>query len=236
MKKIFWLLLLANLVTWVYFKRDVWAPAPVTAMPEIHPEQLTVLKEADLASLPMRSGPVTAENISAEANVAPVNSTASATPAEKMACYDWGSFASNQVNHAVDEANKLGITHTVQALQAGSDNKRYWIYKPPLASPEAAQAKAEELRRLGVDDFFIVQDAKWHNAISFGVFKDESLADALMEKLKQKGVRLVVKATRFGGEGHAMLRLQQVTATQLDGLKKAQPEFPDAEIKEITCP
>lgn len=234
MKKLFWLLLLANLLAFVYFKREAWSPAPVTAQPEIHPEQLKVLKESDLDSLPMRASTAIAENISAEASH-PMTAASTSSPAEATACYEWGSFASASVNQAVDEANKQGVRHTVVSLQSGAENKRYWIYKPPLASAEAAQAKADELRRLGVDDFFVVQDPKWRNAISFGVFKDETLADALMEKLKQKGVRLVVKATRFGGEGHAMLKLQQVSSTQLESLKKTQPQFPDAELKEVAC-
>lgn len=242
MKKLFWILLIVNSIAFVYFKSDVWAPSPMSSQSELNPQQLRVIQEDALASLPPRKSPLASENLSAEAT----DTVASAAAASELAtnaeaahtekhCYEWGDFVSANVNQAIDALTTLGLHHDVMALQAGNDNKRYWIYKPPLASAEAAQVKAEELHRLGVDDFFIVQAPKWQNAISFGVFKDEKLADALMEKLKQKGVRLLVKAPRFGGEGQAMLKLHAVTKSQYDALKKIQPQFPDAELKEVVC-
>lgn len=237
MKKIVWLLLLANIAAFVYYKNQLWAPTTVRVQTSLNAEQLHVVEEVALNSYPLRKVPPMAAPVVEDIPVttpasAPV---AQALPAEVTACYEWGSFANANVNLAVDEANKLGVLHIVQSEQAGTDHRRYWIYKPPLPTPEAAQTKAEELRRLGVEDFFIVQDAKWRNAISFGVFKDEKLADALLEKLKQKGVRLLVKATRFGGEGHASLMLKEVSKRQLANLKKSQPQFPDAELKEVAC-
>lgn len=152
------------------------------------------------------------------------------------ACYEWGSFNLARINEAVDAANQLGIKNFVNQQTGAVENTRYWIYKPPLASAEAAQVKADELRKLGVEDFFIVQDPKWHNAISFGVFRDEQLADKLMTDLKAKGVRLLIKSTRYGGQGQAVVKLQNVTAQQFTNLQKTQPQFPDSVLKETPCP
>lgn len=152
------------------------------------------------------------------------------------ACYEWGSFNLARINEAVDAANQLGIKNFVNQQTGAVENTRYWIYKPPLASAEAAQIKADELRKLGVEDFFIVQDPKWHNAISFGVFRDEKLADKLMEDLKAKGVRLLIKSTRYGGQGQAVVKLQDVSAQQFANLQKTQPQFPDSVLKETQCP
>ncbi|MDP8567574.1 SPOR domain-containing protein [Methylophilus aquaticus] len=151
-------------------------------------------------------------------------------------CYEWGSFNLARINEAVDAANQLGIKNFVNQQTGAVENTRYWIYKPPLASAEAAQIKADELRKLGVEDFFIVQDPKWRNAISFGVFRDEQLADKLMTDLKAKGVRLLVKSTRYGGQGQAVVKLQDVTVQQFANLKKTQPQFPDSVLKETPCP
>ena len=151
-------------------------------------------------------------------------------------CYEWGSFNLARINEAVDAANQLGIKNFVNQQTGAVENTRYWIYKPPLASAEAAQIKADELRKLGVEDFFIVQDPKWRNAISFGVFRDEKLADKLMEDLKAKGVRLLIKSTRYGGQGQAVVKLLGVSAQQFASLKKTQPQFPDSVLKEMVCP
>jgi len=66
----------------------------------------------------------------------------------------------------------------------------YWVFMPPLRNRQAANSKAAELRKLGVEDFFIVQeDPKFRFAISLGVFKSEEAAKARLEELKKRGVR-----------------------------------------------
>lgn len=139
-----------------------------------------------------------------------------------------------RVSEAANLAQQLNIKTQTNMTTSGQENIRYWIYKPPLATPEAAQSKADELRKLGVEDFFIVQDdPKWRNAISFGVFRDEKLADKLMADLKNKGVKLLIKAPRNGGQ--AVIKLQQVSTSQYTSLQKARSHFPDSVLKEIPC-
>ena len=140
----------------------------------------------------------------------------------------------SRVTEATNAAQQLNIKTQTNMTSNGQENVRYWIYKPPLATPEAAQAKADELRKLGVEDFFIVQDdPKWRNAISFGVFRDEKLADKLMADLKNKGVKLLIKAPRNGGQ--AVIKLQQVSPQQFASLEKSRSRFPDTVLKEIPC-
>lgn len=139
-----------------------------------------------------------------------------------------------RVTEAANLAQQMNIKTQTNMTSTGQENVRYWIYKPPLATAEAAQTKADELRKLGVEDFFIVQDdPKWRNAISFGVFRDEKLADKLMADLKNKGVKLLIKATRNGGQ--AVIKLQQVTPQQFASLQKSRSHFPDSVLKEIAC-
>lgn len=164
----------------------------------------------------------------------PAEKAASAKPSEATACYEWSGFSMSRASEAASLAQVLNIKTQMHMTSTTQDNVRYWIYKPPLASAEAAQTKAEELRKLGVEDFFIVQeDPKWRNAISFGVFRDEKLADKLMDDLKNKGVKLVIKATRNGGQ--ASVKLQQVTPQQYASLQKSRSHFPDSVLKEIAC-
>lgn len=140
----------------------------------------------------------------------------------------------SRVSEAANLAQQLNIKTQTNMTSSGQENIRYWIYKPPLATAEAAQSKADELRKLGVEDFFIVQDdPKWRNAISFGVFRDEKLADKLMADLKNKGVKLLIKAPRNGGQ--AVIKLQQVSSSQYTSLQKARSHFPDSVLKEIPC-
>lgn len=255
MKRLFWILLVLNLIVFAYFKRDALSPAVSSLKPEVHPEQIKLLSDTALETYSKRTV-APAQDTSLIASPPPVETAASNTtnsqarvadkkdpvkaaeirPTAPGVCYEWSSFNSARVNEAVNLAQQLNIKTQVGQTVYGPENIRYWIYKPPMASVEAAQSKADELLNLGVEDFLIVQDdPKWRNAISFGVFRDEKLADKLMEDLKAKGVRLLMKSTRNGGQGQSVIKLQHVNAQQFSGLQKAQSQFPDAVLKEIPC-
>jgi hypothetical protein len=277
MKRLFWILLLANVAVFAYFKHDASLSAISNLKPELHPEQIKLLSAQALATYPKRtvavapapepvsapevavsSSPVITPNLSkadikvsevkagdakpleskpAEKTVAekaPVAKPAETHAAVQTACYEWSGFNMARVTEAASVAQQTNIKTQTNMTSTGQESVRYWIYKPPLASAEAAQTKADELRKLGVEDFFIVQDdPKWRNAISFGVFRDEKLADKLMADLKNKGVKLLIKATRNGGQ--AVIKLQQVTPQQFASLQKSRSHFPDSVLKEIPC-
>ena len=277
MKRLFWILLLANVAVFAYFKHDASLSAVSSLKPEIHPEQIKLLNVQALASYPKRTVAVapapepastapeeatsnapamtpnlaktekTPDNKAVDAKpveTKPAEKTAvekapAAKPAEthvvaQIACYEWSGFNMARVTEAANLAQQMNIKTQTNMTSTGQENVRYWIYKPPLATAEAAQTKADELRKLGVEDFFIVQDdPKWRNAISFGVFRDEKLADKLMADLKNKGVKLLIKATRNGGQ--AVIKLQQVTPQQFASLQKSRSHFPDSVLKEIPC-
>lgn len=276
MKRLFWILLLANVAVFAYFKHDASLSAVSSLKPEIHPEQIKLLSAQALTAYPKRtvavapaSEPVstpeeaisnapamtpnlaktekTPDNKAVEAKPVEtkpaektaVEKTPAAKPAEthaavQTACYEWSGFNMARVTEAANLAQQMNIKTQTNMTSTGQDNVRYWIYKPPLATAEAAQTKADELRKLGVEDFFIVQDdPKWRNAISFGVFRDEKLADKLMADLKNKGVKLLIKATRNGGQ--AVIKLQQVSPQQFASLQKSRSHFPDSVLKEIPC-
>jgi hypothetical protein len=119
--------------------------------------------------------------------------------------------------------------------QTTQDAKRFWVYRPPLKTAQEAQIKAAEFKAMGVQDIFVVQEPKWRNAISFGVFEDEQLATKLMNELKAKGVRDVVKALRNQGKGHFSLLFKNLAEPQVTALKQLKPTFPEAELKEVSC-
>jgi len=66
----------------------------------------------------------------------------------------------------------------------------WWVFIPPQANKADADKKASELKKLGVSDFFVIQDSgpnRW--AVSLGVFSAESGANGRLNELKAKGVR-----------------------------------------------
>lgn len=234
MKKLVWLLVFINVGLLAYFNKDTLLPnAPKATMMAIQPEKISILTQQQVEALPSKGSAQT--TMVAAITPPTVEATEAAnTASTNSACYEWGVFSAANLNGAQGAISNLSLQATVKE-QSSVEAKRFWIYKPPLKSAEAAQAKALELKALGVDELYVVQEAKWKNAISFGVFEDEQLATNLLNELKAKGVKEVVKALRNQGKGHASLQFNKLTDAQVLELKKLKPDFPEAEIKEVAC-
>lgn len=238
MKKLVGLLILINLGLFTYFNLDFILPNTAkVATIAISPEKIRVLTQQQIEALPKKVAEMPAP-VTPALTVGETNENNSMTPttflAKKSSCYDWGIFSSVRVADAQTVASKLSLQSTVKE-QTSSEAKRFWIYKPPLKSAEAAQAKALELKALGIEDLFVVQDAKWKNAISFGVFEDEQLATSLLKELKAKGIKDAVKALRNQGKGHVSLIFKDITEEKIADIKNLKSDFPEATLKEISC-
>ena len=228
MKWLVWLLLIVNVGLLAYFNLDFILPStPLAKIAEINPEKIAVLAQKQIEALPkivQEANPPTRPALNAEATITtPVN-----------VCFEWGVFSANSLAGAQNAATRLALQATVKQ-QSFQQAKRFWVYKPPLRSAEDAQAKALELQALGVDDLFVVQEPKWRNAISFGVFEDEQLATNLLNELKAKGVKEVYKALRNQGKGHSSLMFNNLAANQITELNQLKSEFPEAALKEVAC-
>lgn len=221
MKKMIWLLIIINISLLAYFNLDRILPTTQKVKQvEIQPEKISILSQSQIDALPKKQAePVSPEQV---------------TPPKVSACYEWGVFSGSSITNAQSAAAKLALQATVKE-QLSPLGKRFWIYRPPLRSTQEAQARAAELKALGVDDLFVVQEPKWKNAISFGIFEDEQLAIKLLNELKAKGIKDAAKTLRNLGKDHSSLVFKQLSDIDVAEVKKLKPEFPDAELKEVSC-
>jgi hypothetical protein len=104
---------------------------------------------------------------------------------------------------------------------------------PPQASRAAAVQKTAELKRLGIDDYFIVQDdAKAQFTLSLGVFRSEEAARKRMEQLRARNVRTAQvgrRATAVQRVYYEVRAVDDATGAKLTELSKV---FPGTELKE----
>ena len=220
MKHVFWLLVAINLSLLAYFNLGYIMPSkPQIKALEINPEKIQLLTPNEIKALPKKTAvaPATPQPI-------PVTT----------ACYEWGIFSNENLTDAQTAVSQLALQTTVRN-ENSKQAKRFWVYRPPLKSTYDAQQKAAEIKALGVEDLFVVQEVKFKNAISFGIFEDEQLALKLVSELKAKGVRDVSKALRNQGDSHSSLILSNVGEKEVLALEKLQPDFPDAKLKKISC-
>lgn len=222
MKWIAWSLLLLNVLLFGYFNLDKAPPVPqLVSHQPIEPEKIKLLMPKDIEALPLK----TAESKPAE--------SVPAAP-EQLSCYEWGSFSIANLPRARNILTKFSLDATVKQKSA-QEATRYWVYLPKMPSLPMAQAKLDELHGLGVNDGFIVLEPQSRYAISMGVFKDEQLATKLLEELKLKGVKSVVKGVRNQENGRASLLISNMSADMAAEIDKLKPDFPGSELKQINC-
>lgn len=114
----------------------------------------------------------------------------------------------------------------------------WWVYIPPLADRIKADKKAQELKGLGVADYFIVQEGAQRHAISLGIFSSEKSASDHLVQLRKQGVRSAVMTARPDKNDNPKVRLRG-PAEQLPEFRSALAEIIAAEtlpqFQEINC-
>jgi hypothetical protein len=104
-------------------------------------------------------------------------------------CIEWGSFATADAARAEQALEPLALGSRL-AQRRSDETAHWWVFLPPQGSRQNAQRKVEELKTLGVEEYFMMQDEgrlRW--AISLGVFRTEEAARVRLDALQAKKVR-----------------------------------------------
>jgi hypothetical protein len=172
--------------------------------------------------------------VEAPASVAaPATAPIAAAPAavrekakEIIACLEVGNFL---------PADAPGFEGKLKALALGDRQSRsnvtevasHMVYIPSMGSKEAADKKTAELRRLGVTDFFVMQEqTNFHWGISLGVFKTEEAAKAHLSNLNAKGVksaRIGPRALSTAKFSYKLRAMSEAEKKQFDLIKADYP-------------
>jgi hypothetical protein len=225
MRLVFLLLVAANLALLAWFQH--FSPADSVADPEparrqVNPEKIRVLRDREPPSP------------AAAAAAAPAAPQSAAAPAAAPACSEWGGFA-------VAEAPKAEQALAPLALGARLSQRRseetagWWVFIPPQGNRAAAMKKAAELKALGVDDYFVIQeDGNWRWAVSLGIFSSEDSARSRLEALRAKGVRSAQTGERDTAVAKVWFQVRGADAALLARLRETAQGFPGTEIR--ACP
>ena len=158
-----------------------------------------------------------------------------AAAAVATVCLEWGGFAGADAARAQQALDPLALGAKLTQRKQ-DDVAGFWVYIAPLASRQAATQKAAELKRLGVDDYFVVpDDPKWHNAISLGVFKTEDAAKARLAALRAKGVKSAVVAARAAQTGKTYFQVHDANPTVAAKLNDLKQGFPGSDVHDCAA-
>jgi len=138
-----------------------------------------------------RPAPWVAEAPTPEIPPAPVE-------AAPPACVAFSGLSAEQSAELSARIARAGSGFRLAESRGGAPSS-WWVHIPSQGTKESAERKAAELRRLGVMDLFIVQDAgPSQYAISLGLFRNEAAAARQLGMLRDRGVRSAQVATRGG--------------------------------------
>lgn len=223
LRSLFLFLLLANLLLFALGRgllgRSEAGREPGRLDAQVMPERLSIVARGKAAADAQAARPAP------EAAPAPLPSPAAAIgPAVAEACREAGGLSPDQALILAEwvrpDSARVRVTQTVV-----DEPTSWWVYVPPAADKAASEARVAALRRLGVTDFYVVQDAGPNfRAISLGVFKSADKAEEALAALTRKGVKTARAGPRdvttrvnqrFVGDAEVLQRLAENVRTNL---------------------
>lgn len=210
MKRVLFLvLLLLNLLAFAFSRGWLGTPAP-----EGEPERLTnqlnperiVLRPAETPhaeeAKPKAPEPVPSpETTQAPAPAAAPANDAKAPAAKAANGHDETCVALTGLSEAQADNLAQNLRAATAAVRATHETatapSSWWVHIPASGGKEAAERRVAELRSLGIEDLFIMQEPGPNQyAVSLGLFKSEAKAQQHLAMLQNKRVRTAAIATR----------------------------------------
>jgi hypothetical protein len=216
MRALFLVLILANLAFFAWARYGSQPEATGETSPpgrQIDPEKLKIVTPAEMTALAAAPKPAAAA---------------------ALKCLEWGSFTVADAPRAEKALEPLTLGARLGQRRT-EELAAWWVFIPAQDNRPAAQKKAAELRSLGVDDYFIVQDEGDHRwALSLGVFRSEDAALARLAALREKGVRSAQVGPRETVVSKVWLQVKSVDAALETKLKDIALQIDGSELK--LCP
>jgi hypothetical protein len=214
MRALFLLLLAANLAYFAWWRYG--APAdPADSAPlarQIEPEKLKVIAAQDLPppAAPRKAAPGAASAL----------------------CLEWGGFTLADAPRAEQALEPLALGARL-AQRRTDELARWWVFIPSMGTRQNALRKAQELKNLGIDEYFIVQDeGEYRWALSLGVFRNEEAAQAHLATLRARGVRSAGVGPRETVVPKVWLQVKSVDAPLQARLKEIARQVEGSELRE----
>ena len=230
MRALFLLLVLANVAffAWARLVAPGAGTDPAPLARQISPEKLRVVRPEELArAAPPKTVPPPAPPAAA--------TLAQAAPAPaRPKCLEWGAFPPADVARAQTALAPLELGARVSQRKT-EETAAWWVFIPPQDgnARQGAARKAGELKKLGVQDYFIVQEeGPNHWAISLGVFRSEEAAQARLAALRARGVRSARTGLRETQVPRIWLQVKDVDAALEPRLQRVAQGIDGTELRE----
>lgn len=224
MKVLFFVLLAANIVALALFQfTGGRSGEPMKGHEPFQAEKIKLLSQSELQA---RKTPVQQPEKTA---------TPSSDTIVSMQCMEWGAVAVADTERAKSALQKLNIWDKAQ-MRKMEKTSGFWVYVPPRKTLADAQRKVIELKALGVQEIFVLQDhTPWKYAISLGVFSTGDAAEKYLAKLREKGVRSAITGSRNREVEALVFTINNLDPALAAEVGKLKASFAGSDIKTIDC-
>lgn len=232
MKPLIFLLVLANLIFYAFSAGHLGGSAAHDAVhleQQVSPESIRIVSRGEKPPLPVLPESVAKPPPLPELVEPPAVSEpppVSEAPPVSV-CLAWGALAQVEAERVSRVVSRGFPEFKLQQVATNGEGTGWWVHIPPLADRAAADKKSGELRALGVNEYFIVQDGPGRNAISLGVFSSEKGARERLNQLQAQGVRSARLGVRPDKDGNVRLEVRgpvDARETLLAAVLKAIPK------------
>lgn len=170
-----------------------------------------------------------AANGKKEEAAAPKEAVAAKEAPAPETCVAWSGLSGKDAERLAavlgDKFGDFKLVKQVLPTEGGS----WWVFIPPLPNKAEAEKKAAELKRMSVDDYFVVQEAGPNRfAISLGVFSSEAGAGERLADLKAKGVRSAKSGPRNGKDALHLIEARGAAAREAAMLEAVAAVLPES--------
>lgn len=219
----FWFLLLANGVLFAFHQGYMDTLVPTGREPERTGNQLNANKIKLVSPAAVRA-----------AAVVPAPQAATALVEKKqnlVACTEVGNF--NIAEAKQFEARLIALMPADRILRRDiQEISSHMIFIPPQRGKYGADRKAAELRKLGITDFYVIQDAseqRW--GISLGIFKTEEAAQSHLAALNQQGVHSARLLEHKVPLTKIAFQVRELDSGTKGNIEKLKVDFPRQEMR-----
>jgi hypothetical protein len=191
MRWIFLSLICLNLLVMVWFWRDqAGTNVAVLAEPEQKGETLVLLSELDSREISYKDAKSKANHV------------------DIRRCYSVGPLADRiDAKHLKVRAEALGFSLELRGLTTAKSIE-YWVHVPPQSNRQQSLRLLRELQGRGIDSYIITQ-GDLAEGISLGLFRNQTSAQNLIQKMRDLDYKVVIKEVSRG-EKELWLEFPQV--------------------------
>jgi len=194
MRWVFLSLVCLNLLVMVWFWRDQAGMVAVNPNPDERNnagQSLVLLSELKQSELSYKTKRDTAK-VSSE-----------------QRCYSVGPLKDeNDAKFLGIRAEALGFASEMRSLATGGSIE-HWVHVPPLSNRQQSLQLLRELQGRGIDSYIITQ-GELAEGISLGLFRNQTSAEKLTEKMRTMHYNVIIKEV-LRGEKELWLEFPQVT-------------------------